>query len=188
MQPVDLVIIVVYLAAVIAAGAWFGKQAIYGSGDYVREHVLGKCVVVCVAILSLSLLTAFIFSRRKAARSGHKLFDHTARRLVISLFVPLLAGGVFCISLLLREGWEQLTAAVMLLFYGLALVNASKYTVHDIRTLGYFEIVLGLFAGFFPGYGLLFWALGFGGLHIIYGAVMWFKYDRVSSNAAKARP
>ncbi|MES2397617.1 MAG: hypothetical protein V4549_16525 [Bacteroidota bacterium] len=65
-----------------------------------------------------------------------------------------------------------------LLFYGLALINASKYTLNDIRYLGICEIVLGLIASLYIGYGLLFWAAGFGVLHIVYGAVMYYKYER----------
>jgi hypothetical protein len=63
-------------------------------------------------------------------------------------------------------------------FYGLALVNASKYTLTDIRYLGITEIILGILNIFFLRRGLYFWALGFGVLHIIYGLVMWWKYER----------
>jgi uncharacterized membrane protein HdeD (DUF308 family) len=66
----------------------------------------------------------------------------------------------------------------MLIFYGLTLVNGSKYTLHDIRYLGILEIVLGLIAVFYLGYGIIFWSIGFGVLHILYGIYMWFKYDK----------
>jgi hypothetical protein len=58
------------------------------------------------------------------------------------------------------------------------LINASKYTFNDIRYLGFCEIILGLGAAVYVGYGLYFWALGFGILHIIYGAMMYYKYER----------
>jgi hypothetical protein len=44
--------------------------------------------------------------------------------------------------------------------------------------LGICEIGLGLIASIYMGYGLLFWAVGFGVLHIIYGIVMYMKYER----------
>jgi len=71
-----------------------------------------------------------------------------------------------------------LIAPVMLVFYGLALINASKYTLNDIRYLGYAETVIGLIACFFVDYGLLAWTIGFGALHIIYGLMMFYKYEK----------
>jgi hypothetical protein len=95
------------------------------------------------------------------------------------MLIPLVAGGIFCIAMLYHGGaFILLISPAMLIFYGLSLVNGSKYTLHDIRYLGCLEIVLGLIAVFNLGYGIIFWALGFGVLHIIYGALMWFKYDR----------
>lgn len=128
-------------------------------------------------VLLLSLASAFLFSFRKAKKDGLKIFDKTAKRLLINLFLPLGAGGLFCLTLL-YHGDIGLIAPVTLLFYGLALVNASKYTFNDIRFLGISEIILGLISSVFIGYGLLFWALGFGVLHIIYGSVMFFRYEK----------
>ena len=145
--------------------------------DYYETIFL--CILVCALVLVLSLVTALYFSSRKARRNDYKLFDHTAWRLMINMLIPLIAGGVFCIALLFHDaGFVGLVCPAMLIFYGLALVNGSKYTLNDIRYLGCTEILLGLIACFYMGYGLLFWAVGFGLLHIIYGTYMWFKYDR----------
>ncbi|MEY4458904.1 MAG: hypothetical protein RIT38_109, partial [Bacteroidota bacterium] len=59
-----------------------------------------------------------------------------------------------------------------------SILNASKYTYHDIRSLGILEILTGLMASYFVDYGLLFWALGFGVLHIVYGLYIYFKYEK----------
>jgi hypothetical protein len=40
------------------------------------------------------------------------------------------------------------------------------------------QLILGLFAGIFAPYGLVFWVLGFGLLHLVYGVVMWMRYER----------
>jgi hypothetical protein len=93
------------------------------------------------------------------------------------MIVPLVTGAAFIAGMLRYDIWI-FVAPACLLFYGLALVNASKYTLSDIRYLGYCEIVLGLVNMFFIGYGLWFWAIGFGVLHIIYGIIMWSKYER----------
>lgn len=135
-------------------------------------------ILIAASVLLLSIVTAWYFSSRKARRIGQSLFDHTAIRVLINLCIPLVAGGIFCVGLL-YHGHVVYVAPAMLLFYGLALINASKYTYDDIRYLGLCEIVLGLLNTFSLGYGLWYWALGFGVLHIVYGLVMWMKYERI---------
>ena len=142
-----------------------------------RNEIYLNFILIAVVVLILSISTAYFFSNRKAKRSGQNLFDHTAIRVLINLAIPLIAGGVFCIALL-YHGAIVYIAPAMLLFYGLALINASKYTYDDIRYFGLCEIVLGLINAFNLGNGLLYWAFGFGVLHIIYGTMMWFKYEK----------
>ena len=79
--------------------------------------------------------------------------------------------------MLQHNDW-RFVAPACLVFYGLALVNASKYTLTDIRYLGYCEIIVGLLNMQWIGQGLYFWAFGFGVLHIVYGILMWWKYER----------
>ena len=142
-------------------------------------RLVSQLTSVCVAVLILSLSTALVLSGRKARKSGHRLFDHSSKNLMWSMAVPLFAGGVFCLALLLDGGDNVLLICpVMLLFYGLALIASSRLTLDDVRYLGYLEVALGLVACFYRGHGILFWSLGFGVLHVIYGSIMWFKYDR----------
>ena len=105
------------------------------------------------------------------------MFDAAARKLLINLSIPLVAGAVFSAAMI-YHGQTAIIAPGMLIFYGLALVHASKYTRDDARSLGMTELILGLAALFVPSYGLMVWALGFGVLHIIYGAYMYFKYEK----------
>jgi hypothetical protein len=128
-------------------------------------------------VLALSLAAGTILTIRNSKKKGIKIWDTTAKRLLINLLIPLCTGGLFCL-VLLYHGLVGLVAPATLIFYGLSLLNASKYTLNDIRYLGIFEIVLGLLASLYIGYGLYFWALGFGVLHIVYGALMYFKYER----------
>jgi hypothetical protein len=128
-------------------------------------------------VLLLSLLTGWYFSKRKAKKMGVVFWDKTAWMTLLALAIPLAAGALFCFALL-WHGIIGLIAPATLIFYGLALLNASKYTLNDIRYLGISEIALGLLACMFVGYGLFFWVLGFGVLHIIYGTAMWWKYER----------
>ena len=93
------------------------------------------------------------------------------------MVLPLLSGGAFVVGMLRYDEW-RFVAPACLIFYGLSLVNASKFTLTDVKYLGYSEVILGLANMFFIGYGLYFWALGFGVLHIVYGAAMWVKYEK----------
>ena len=142
-----------------------------------RYEILAIMLLDASIVLILSFAVGFIFTYRNSKKKGLKIWDNTTRRLLINLAIPLFTGGIFTL-ILLGRGNIYLVAASTLIFYGLALVNASKYTLRDIRYLGICEIILGLLAALFIGYGLLFWALGFGLLHIIYGGVMYYKYEK----------
>ncbi|WP_309641112.1 hypothetical protein [Flavobacterium sp.] len=142
------------------------------------ESTTFKQILLTAAIvLLLSLGTAYLMTARKAKKIGETVWNASSRRLLVNFFIPLFTGGIFAI-LLLKQGTYGLIAPITLIFYGLACVNASKYTLRDVRYLGITEIILGLIAVAFSGYGLYFWILGFGVCHIVYGSVMYFKYDR----------
>lgn len=171
-----------YLAQILLDKFLLSYLEDFQSGNFFgnQEKIFGlyfDFIALAVVILALSIVTAYVLSYRKARRHGQTLFDHTAIRVLINLLIPLIAGGVFCVALI-YQGVIAYVAPVMLLFYGLALINASKYTYDDIRYLGLCEVVLGLINAFNLGNGLIYWSLGFGVLHIIYGAAMWYKYDR----------
>jgi hypothetical protein len=128
-------------------------------------------------VLLLSVTTAALLTFNKAKREGETVWNATSKRLLTNFMIPLVTGGIFGL-LLLRNGSYGLIAPVTLIFYGLSCVNASKYTLRDVRYLGITIIVLGLMSTEFSGYALEFWALGFGVCHIVYGSMMHFKYDR----------
>ena len=169
------------LAGVYALiGAYIGHELIENNDNYIitLESTTFKLIVLtAIIVLVLSVGTAIILTISKAKREKESIWNSASKRLLINFLIPLVTGGVFCL-LLLRNGTYGLIAPVTLLFYGLACVNASKYTLRDVRYLGITIIILGLLATEFSGYALEFWALGFGLCHIIYGSMMYFKYDR----------
>lgn len=138
---------------------------------------IGSLIFIALAILILAIGTAIILSWKKAKKDGEKLWNPAARRVIINMAIPLVTGGVF-ILVLLSKGLYGLLAPATLLFYGLALVNASKFTFVEIRSLGIVQILLGLLASYYIEYALIFWALGFGLMHIMYGIVMHLKYEK----------
>lgn len=127
-------------------------------------------------VLLLAVGSGIYFTTRKAKRKGQKIWDKSAMRLIANLSVPLVAGGIFCLALA-QSGEYLLIAPATLVFYGLGLINGSKFTLDDIRYLGFCELGLGLIGLFSPGYGLELWAIGFGVLHIVYGLLMYKKYE-----------
>ena len=140
-----------------------------------------EAIIFLISVAGLVFILAFCsatyFTARNARKKSHRVWDSKTERMLINLFIPLAAGGIFC-AVLIYHDLLYLVAPVMLIFYGCALLNASKYTLSDIRYLGICEIILGLVASFFVGYGLLAWTLGFGVLHIVYGALVYYKYER----------
>lgn len=145
---------------------------------YVNEQeTLIRLFLTAAGVLVAALAAGTILTIRKANRTGQKYWDKNARRLFVNMSIPLVAGGIF-ILVLVSRGYLAIVAPATLLFYGLALVNASSFTLSDVRYLGICEIVLGLLCAMLPGFGLIFWATGFGILHIVYGIIMHNKYDR----------
>jgi predicted lysophospholipase L1 biosynthesis ABC-type transport system permease subunit len=145
--------------------------------DTAHQAIREFLVTVAIVVLLTALLSGSYFTIRKARRQGLSVWNSSSQRLLWSLAVPLAAGGIFCLALLYYN-MIWLAFPSTLIFYGLALLNGSKYTVRDVESLSYCEIGLGLLSLFWPGYNLLAWAVGFGVLHIVYGLAMYFKYER----------
>ena len=133
--------------------------------------------LLAMAILALTIGTAAMLSFRKASKTGERLWNAAARRLLINMAIPLVTGGIL-ILIFYSKGFIELLAPVTLIFYGLALINASKFSYEEFKYLGLIEIVLGLTATYFTGHGLLIWALGFGVAHIIYGIYMHLSFEK----------
>ncbi len=149
----------------------------YESSGIVNTSFYIFFFIDALLVLAASILVAVYLSVRKARKKGLKVWDNTAKRVLLNMLVPLASGGLFCLILLYHE-YFGLIAPATLVFYGLALFNTSKYTYSDIRVLGLIEIILGLISSVWIGYGLLFWAIGFGVVHIIYGIILYYKYEQ----------
>ena len=154
-----------------------GYEYLGGRSGLSRSAAERLFVLVAVVVLIAALLAGAFFTIRKARRQGQSVWNQTSRRLLWAMLVPLTVGGVFCLVLVLHN-LIWLAFPGTLIFYGLALLNGSRYTVRDVESLGYCEVGLGLLSLFIPGYNLLTWAVGFGVLHIIYGLAMYYKYER----------
>lgn len=163
---------------IIYGGSGFGSQRNYVTTDIpAHPQKLILLIGIALGVLIASVLTGLILTANKAKRKGQSIWGKTSKQLLFQMTVPLAAGGLLVIILLTRH-YYGITSPAMLIFYGLALIGASNFTFNDVKYLGLTEVLLGLIAACLPGYGLIFWALGFGVLHIVYGTIMYFKYDR----------
>ncbi len=144
------------------------------------ERLMWELIFIAAGVLLLALFLGAFFTIREAKKQNVSIWDTSSRLLLINLMIPLATGGAFCL-VLIYQGLLWMVAPCTLIFYGLALVNASKFTLDDIKYLGYCEIILGLMNGIWmdAGNGIVFWAIGFGLMHIVYGIFMHFKYNKV---------
>jgi hypothetical protein len=146
--------------------------------DYkLADTSLVKVIIIALLVLLMALVTAIYFSFKKSNRRGEKIWNSTSRRLVISMAIPLVSGGVLVIVFILK-GLIGLIAPLTLIFYGLALYNASKFTIDEVKHLGIIQIGLGLLSSYLIEYGLIIWTIGFGVMHILYGTYMYYRYER----------
>lgn len=168
------------LAGIYAiAGAWIAHRVFGFKPDeiFYSNTNLGELIYLAIGVLVLALITALFFSRKKASENDEAIWNATSRRLLTAMAVPLVAGGLL-ILIFVSKGLTGLMAPASLLFYGLALYNAGFYTIGEVRAMGYAQILLGLTGFWLIELGLLIWALGFGGIHIMYGIYMYFRYER----------
>lgn len=169
------------------AGIMAGSYALLGA--YIAYNFLGfntgeipeesssRIYLLAILILGLALISAIFFSRRRAIKNKRPLWNFTTRRLIIDMAVPVITGAAL-ILILISINLERLVVPLSLIFYGLALYNASKFTLNEVKVLGIVQLVIGLLSIYFSEYSLLWWSLGFGLAHIIYGIYMHYKYER----------
>jgi hypothetical protein len=178
------------VCALIAAVIAYGKINHYRHGSILEttngratifqrdsEYLIYELLWIAIATFIAALCLAFIFTYIRSRKTGVPIWGFTARRLMVNVMVPIIVGGLLILRMM-TFGFYELISPACLFFYGLALINASKFTLSEIRYLGYCELLLGAINLWILGHGLLFWAIGFGILHIIYGVIMWNRYER----------
>lgn len=170
--------IIALTGAFVAHQSFFKNQGylVYNAVDISHDRMV-HLLLIALGTLILSIGTAFYFTHRKTKMRNESILNQQTKELLINLLIPLTTGGLLCLILLFK-GFVGLLPPLTLIFYGLALVNGSKYTLPEIRNLGLIEISIGLLAIQFIGYGLVFWAFGFGVMQIVYGLIVQKKYQQ----------
>lgn len=163
------------LIAGILAYRHIGKSFSYHV--YSMENV-SYFVVLGIVTLILAVITALFFTYKKTKKENVKLWNEASKTALINMSIPLIIGAIFCLALI-KHGFIGFLIPTALVFYGLSLISVSKNSLELIKTLGFIEVILGLTNAFFIGYGILFWMIGFGIFHIVYGIYMYYKFDKV---------
>ena len=151
----------------------YGQESTPMRGANLRVSLLAVALVVLV----LAIGSAYLLSQQKSQRNSQQFWTPASKRFFSALFIPVVCGGLFCFALI-HESTYQLIASATLIFYGLGLINAAQFSLREIKNLGLGQLVLGLLAAFFPDFGLICWAVGFGVLHVVYGTMMYYRYYR----------
>lgn len=149
----------------------------YDTGGACGECLRTKVIMVAAIVFTVAFISAILFTYLKSRKEGVAIWDNTARRLLWNTLLPMIVGGMMVLKMIDIKEYGLITPAA-LLFYGLALINGSKYTMGEVRYLGYGQLIVGALALLDMQHHLLYFALGFGILHIIYGIAMWWKHDR----------
>lgn len=136
-----------------------------------------RLIGIALIIIFLSILSGLILSQQKAKKLNVSLWNSTSKRLLINFGIPLVTGGILIIILIVRQLYFIIIPTT-LLFYGMACINASKYTLGDVKYLGITITIIGLLAAYFYTFEIELWMFGFGVCHIFYGGLMWYKFDR----------
>lgn len=172
--------------AIIGAGAAYWYLHIHCAnhevGFMLQNAVITFEMIVflfadAVIVLIMAVSAGIFFTIRNSKKMDLPIWSPASKKVVFSMLIPLITGGIFALIMIFRH-YISLLSSITLIFYGLALINASHHTHPDIKYLGIFEVIIGLTGLLFPGYGLLLWTIGFGILHIIYGIVMYYKYEK----------
>lgn len=174
--------------ALVAAGLAYARAGTYPFEGvdyytaYFRQGLNGATVESYVftsglVTMAVAVAGAVYFTVRRGRHTGAQLWNAQTRALLEAMLVPLAAGGLLVLALWCHNDYGY-SASITLIFYGLALLAGGRYTLDEIRTLGYCEVGLGVVTAFFPEYGIDAWAIGFGVLHIVYGGLMWWRYER----------
>lgn len=157
----------------------YGFHSAFAYRDYyiTDEGIIIKLVLIALGVLIAAITTGYLMAKQKAKKVGQQIWNPSSKALLKAMIIPLVTGGLFALILIAR-GEYGMIASTLLIFYGLSLAAAGPFTFKELRYLGVLDIILGLVALCLPGYGLWFWAIGFGILHIVYGLIVHQRYEK----------
>jgi hypothetical protein len=152
----------VLLGGTAVAAAWLAAGQI-SPFAWLRIWLAEGLLAVAIGLLSCTW---------KANRRGLPLFSGPARKVILGLAPPLVAGA-FLTFLLFRAGLQSALPATWLLLYGAGIMTGGAFSVPIVPVMGVCFMLLGGLAVLGPAaWGSWFLAAGFGGLHILFGLLI----------------
>jgi hypothetical protein len=162
---------VVYLINILTSGEQSGIELV--SQLPLLFLQIGVTVIALVFIV-ISLVTLWIRAKRTVRKNDQKLWSIFTRKIrwqtLISLLIILII-----IIMISNIGYFSLTTPLSLFFYGLFLLNLSRFSSIGLRYLSLAEIILAITSYFIYDKEIIFLALGFGFLPILYGIATFIK-------------
>ncbi|MFK8060597.1 MAG: hypothetical protein AB8B78_10950 [Polaribacter sp.] len=167
------------------SGILAGVYSLLGAGYYFfgikseddfSSSIIPITVIVLIVFFATTITTVFFTSKRSKI-TGEKIWGDSTKNLIVSFSTTFYIGVICILILYFKEEYTYLLA-LLILFYGIAIINASRHTNVIIQPLGFIEVVIGLLCIIYPEFSLWFCILGFGIIHIIYGSIFYFKYDK----------
>lgn len=144
------------------AAAWFAARQIYAFA-WLRVWLGEAVLALAIALFSMNW---------KANRRGLPLFSGPGRKVALGV-LPSLVAGIFLTFLLYRTGLGSALPATWLLLYGAGLTTGGAFSVSIVPVMGVSFMVVGGLAALAPAaWGNWFLATGFGGLHVVFGALI----------------
>jgi hypothetical protein len=129
-------------------------------------------LVFWLAEATLALAVGTVALVRKTRQQGLPLLSGPARRFLLAFSPPLLVGAVLTV-LAVQHGLSSLLPGLWLLLYGTAVLCGGALSVRVVPLMGASFMALGMVALFAPlALGRPLMALGFGGLHVVYGILI----------------
>jgi hypothetical protein len=156
-------------------GIAIGTTALMASFIAALQPSFKAWLAIWIAEGLISLLIAGWSMDRKARAAQMPLVSGPGRKAVFSLSPPMIAGGLLTI-VLVRAGLTNAIPGVWLLLYGTGVITGGMYSVPVVPIMGICFMGLGALALFAPAFANWFMAVGFGGLHLVFGAIIVRKY------------
>ncbi|HUA84306.1 MAG TPA: hypothetical protein VMB85_10640 [Bryobacteraceae bacterium] len=161
-------------------GVAMGITALGASFVAAQQGSIGRWVITWVAEGVLAIIIGILAMWRKAAMAGKPLWSAPARKFLFSFAPPLIVGAALTI-VLWRAGAATAIPGVWLMLYGTGVVTGGAFSVPIVPVMGVCFLIEGAVAMFMPAAWSVPWndvwlALGFGGLHIVFGAIIARRY------------
>jgi hypothetical protein len=157
-------------------GVGMGLVALGAAAVASRAATPGTWLAIWLAAAAISFAVSALMMARKSRAEGVPLLSGPGRRFAWNMIPPLAAGGVLTAALA-RAGQFGLLPGTWILLYGVSIVTGGSYSVRLIPSMGAVFMLLGLMALASPAaWGDAYMAIAFGGLHIVFGLVIWRKH------------